>query len=289
MPLHVGAPVRQVGERELARGAAARRARRGRARARARAPPAPRGSSPSAPTAAASSAVQVEPDRHGLAPATAPVVRHRARGVARAPREGQGSAGCGARRTSRYGRVAVALAEARARRRARCAAALAPRRAAGARIVFTNGCFDLLHPGPRALPRGRAGARRRAGRRPERRRLGAAAEGRRAPDPARSRSAPRCSPALAAVDHVVVFDEDTPLALIAALAPDVLVKGADWAAEDIVGRDEVASRAAAASSASTWCPGVSTTELIRRIRAALDRRVCQPAAMVAPCPLWRAL
>src|SRR6185369_1894545 len=93
-------------------------------------------------------------------------------------------------------------------------AALAPRRAAGARIVFTNGCFDLLHPGHvRYLAAARAlgdvlvvglkGAGRPVLRLDERAEVLAG---------------------LAAVDHLIVFDEDTPRALIVALAPDALVK-----------------------------------------------------------------
>jgi D-beta-D-heptose 7-phosphate kinase/D-beta-D-heptose 1-phosphate adenosyltransferase len=143
-------------------------------------------------------------------------------------------------------------------------AALAPRRAAGARVVFTNGCFDLLHPGhvrylaaARALGdvlvvglNGDASVRRLKG---AGRPILAAAE------------RAEVLAGLAAVDHVVVFDDDTPRALIAALAPDVLVKGADWAAEDIVGRDEVLARGGRVERIDL-VPGVSTSELIRRIR-----------------------
>src|SRR6185369_7454877 len=145
-------------------------------------------------------------------------------------------------------------------------AALAPRRAAGARVVFTNGCFDLLHPGHvRYLAAARA--------------LGDAlvvgmnddASVARAKGPSRPilRLAERAEvlAALAAVDHLIVFDEDTPRALIAALRPDVLVKGADWAAEDIVGADEVRA-AGGRVERITLVPGVSTTDLIRRIRGA---------------------
>ena len=71
---------------------------------------------------------------------------------------------------------------------------------------------------------------------------------------------------LAAVDHVVVFAEDTPLRLIEPLAPDVLVKGADWGADDIVGRDVVRRRGGRVERIDL-VPGVSTSELIRRIRA----------------------
>jgi D-glycero-beta-D-manno-heptose 1-phosphate adenylyltransferase len=144
-------------------------------------------------------------------------------------------------------------------------AVLAPRRAAGERVVFTNGCFDLLHPGhvrylgaARALGdvlvlglNGDASVRRLKG--PGRPILTAAERA-------------EVLAGLAAVDHVVVFDEDTPRELIAAIGPDVLVKGADWKLEDIVGRAEVEARGGRVERVSI-VPGVSTTELLRRIRA----------------------
>jgi D-beta-D-heptose 7-phosphate kinase/D-beta-D-heptose 1-phosphate adenosyltransferase len=70
---------------------------------------------------------------------------------------------------------------------------------------------------------------------------------------------------LAAVDHVIVFDDDTPRALVAALLPDVLVKGADWAAEDIAGAAEVRAAGGRVERVDL-VPGVSTSELIRRVR-----------------------
>ena len=143
-------------------------------------------------------------------------------------------------------------------------AALAPRRAAGVRVVFTNGCFDLLHPGhvrylaaARALGdvlvvglNGDASVRRQKG--PGRPVLGAEERA-------------EVLSGLAAVDYVILFDEDTPRALIAALGPDVLVKGADWAAEDIVGGDEVLARGGRVERIDV-VPGASTSEIIRRIR-----------------------
>ena len=143
--------------------------------------------------------------------------------------------------------------------------ALAPRRAAGARVVFTNGCFDLLHPGHvRYLAAARAlGDLLVVG-------LNGDASVRRLKGPGRPvlRLEERAEvlAGLAAVDHLIVFDDDTPRALIAALAPDVLVKGADWAAEDIVGRDEVLARGGRVERI-TMVPGVSTSELLRRIRS----------------------
>ena len=140
---------------------------------------------------------------------------------------------------------------------------LAARRAGGARIVFTNGCFDLLHPGHvRYLAAARAlGDVLVVG-------LNGDASVRRLKGPGRPvlRLAERAEviAALAAVDHIVVFDDDTPAAVIEAVAPDVLVKGADWAAEDIVGRDAVLARGGRVERIDL-VPGVSTSEIIRRI------------------------
>jgi len=144
-------------------------------------------------------------------------------------------------------------------------ATLAVRRAAGARIVFTNGCFDLLHPGhvrylaaARALGdvlvvglNGDASVRRLKG--PGRPILGAAER-------------VEVVAGLSAVDHIVLFEEDTPRELIAALAPDVLVKGADWPIEEIAGRDLVLARGGRVARIPL-VPGVSTSEIIRRIRS----------------------
>lgn len=144
-------------------------------------------------------------------------------------------------------------------------AALAPVRAAGRRVVFTNGCFDLLHPGHvRYLAAARAlGDVLVVGLN------GDASVGR-----LKGAGRPVLTVAeraevlagLAAVDHVIVFDEDTPRALIAALAPDVLVKGADWKDDDIVGRDEVLAGGGRVERIAL-VPGASTSEIIRRIRA----------------------
>jgi rfaE bifunctional protein nucleotidyltransferase chain/domain len=144
-------------------------------------------------------------------------------------------------------------------------AALAPRRAAGARVVFTNGCFDLLHPGHvRYLAAARAlGDLLVVG-------LNSDASVRRLKGAGRPiLSAPERAEVLAglaAVDYVVMFDEDTPRALIAAVGPDVLVKGADWAPEDIVGADEVTARGGRVERVDL-VPGVSTSDLIKRIRS----------------------
>ena len=144
-------------------------------------------------------------------------------------------------------------------------AALAPRRAGGARIVFTNGCFDLLHPGHvRYLAAARAlGDVLVVG-------LNSDASVTRIKGPGRpvlhAEERAEVLAALTAVDHVIVFDDDTPRALIAAVAPDVLVKGADWAERDIVGRDEVVARGGRVERIA-MVEGVSTSEILRRIRS----------------------
>lgn len=144
-------------------------------------------------------------------------------------------------------------------------AALAPRRAAGARVVFTNGCFDLLHPGHvRYLAAARAlGDLLVLG-------LNDDASVRRLKGAGRpilsELERAEVLAGLAAVDHVILFADDTPLRLITTLRPDVLVKGADWALADIVGRAEVEA-AGGRVERVTVVPGVSTTELLRRIRA----------------------
>jgi len=143
-------------------------------------------------------------------------------------------------------------------------ATLAPRRAAGARIVFTNGCFDLLHPGHvRYLASARAlGDVLVVG-------LNGDASVRRLKGPGRPilllDERAEVLAGLAAVDHLIAFDEDTPRALIAALGPDVLVKGADWAEDEIAGREETLARGGRVERIPL-VPGVSTSELIRRIR-----------------------
>jgi D-beta-D-heptose 7-phosphate kinase/D-beta-D-heptose 1-phosphate adenosyltransferase len=145
-------------------------------------------------------------------------------------------------------------------------AALAPGRGAGARLVFTNGCFDLLHPGHvRYLAAARAlGDVLVVG-------LNDDASVRRLKGAGRPilQAAERAEVlgGLAAVDHIVVFADDTPRRLIALLEPDILVKGADWAADDIVGHDLVLARGGRVERVAV-VPGLSTSELIRRIRTA---------------------
>ncbi len=149
--------------------------------------------------------------------------------------------------------------------RERLRQAAAEDRRAGRTIVFTNGCFDLLHPGHvRSLREARAlGDRlvvglnsdasvRRQGKGPERPIL---AEAERA----------ELLAALDMVDYVSIFDEDTPLELIRSVAPDVLVKGMDWADDRIAGADFVRQRGGRIERLPIHA-GWSTSELVRRIR-----------------------
>jgi len=145
------------------------------------------------------------------------------------------------------------------------AAIAAQARRDGRRIAFTNGCFDLLHVGHiRYLAAARdaadllivgvnddASVRRLKG--PTRPLV---------PDAARA----EVLAALAAVDYVTLFSEDTPYELIRAVQPDVLVKGSDWAPDQVVGRDVVEAR----GGRVLLIPVVadfSTTTLVERLRS----------------------
>jgi D-beta-D-heptose 7-phosphate kinase/D-beta-D-heptose 1-phosphate adenosyltransferase len=137
-------------------------------------------------------------------------------------------------------------------------------KAAGRRVVFTNGCFDLLHPGHVALLE-------------QARRFGdvlvvgvnSDASVTRLKGPGRpvvpASERVEALRALEAVARVVVYDEDTPRELIAALLPDVLVKGADWAEDRIVGRAEVEAAGGRVERVDL-VPGRSTTAVLERIR-----------------------
>lgn len=139
-------------------------------------------------------------------------------------------------------------------------------RTQGKRIVFTNGCFDLMHVGhTRYLQAARDlgdllvvavnsdESVRSLNKAPDR---PIVPEGQRAEVVA----------ALGCVDYVVLFNEPDPHNLIAALQPDVLVKGGDWAVERIVGREIVEARGGVVRTLPL-VPGVSTTTLIQRIRS----------------------
>jgi rfaE bifunctional protein nucleotidyltransferase chain/domain len=145
-------------------------------------------------------------------------------------------------------------------------ALVARERESGRRIVFTNGVFDVLHPGHvRYLRDARAlGDLLIVGVNSDRstRALNKAPD--RPINPENERA--EVLAALASVDAVVVFDEDTPHAVITALQPDILVKGADWGADAIVGRDVVEARGGQVVRISL-APGYSTTAIIERIRA----------------------
>jgi D-glycero-beta-D-manno-heptose 1-phosphate adenylyltransferase len=137
-------------------------------------------------------------------------------------------------------------------------------RSVGKTIVFTNGVFDLLHPGHvRYLRQARAlGDALMVGVNSDR--SVRANKGPARPVMPEQERAEVLS-ALACVDAAVIFDEETPRALIAALQPDVLVKGADWAANAIVGRDIVEARGGQVVRV-TIEPGYSTTKILEKIR-----------------------
>ena len=135
----------------------------------------------------------------------------------------------------------------------------------GKRIVFTNGCFDLMHIGhTRYLQAAKD--------------LGdllvvgvnsdtSAKMLNKAPDRPIVSDAQRAEvvAALGCVDYVILFNEPDPHSLIAALQPDVLVKGGDWAVERIVGREIVEARGGLVKTIPL-VPDISTTSLIQRIR-----------------------
>jgi len=130
-------------------------------------------------------------------------------------------------------------------------------------IVFTNGCFDLLHPGHvDLLERARAlGDRLIVGLNSDRSVRALKGEGRPLL-PQEERAA--ILRALRCVDEVIIFDELTPARVIEALQPDVLVKGGDWPVEQIIGADAVL-RAGGRVLSLALKPGYSTTALVQRI------------------------
>jgi D-beta-D-heptose 7-phosphate kinase/D-beta-D-heptose 1-phosphate adenosyltransferase len=142
-------------------------------------------------------------------------------------------------------------------------------RQSGRRIVFTNGVFDLLHPGHvRYLQAARA----------EGDALIVAVNSDRSVRAIKGPSRPltpegeraEILAALECVDAVVIFDEDTPAAIVAALQPDVLVKGADWAADRIVGRDTVEARGGRVVRIPLEA-GWSTSAIVEKIRSSGDQ------------------
>jgi D-beta-D-heptose 7-phosphate kinase/D-beta-D-heptose 1-phosphate adenosyltransferase len=139
-------------------------------------------------------------------------------------------------------------------------------KAAGRRVVFTNGCFDLLHPGHvRLLEAARAqGDLLVVGLNSDASVRALKGEGRPILPQSERAEALR---ALEAVDRVLVYDDPTPRAVIAALLPDVLVKGADWALDAVVGREEVEAAGGRVVRVELE-PGQSTTALVGKIRGA---------------------
>lgn len=136
----------------------------------------------------------------------------------------------------------------------------------GRRVVFTNGCFDLLHPGhTRYLCAARAlGDYLIVAMNSDRSVRSIKGAGRPVmPEEARA----EVLASLGFVDAVVLFDEDDPQRVIEVLVPDVLVKGADWKEEDIVGADVVRSAGGEVQRIEV-VPGYSTTDIIERIRSA---------------------
>ncbi|HOY27997.1 MAG TPA: D-glycero-beta-D-manno-heptose 1-phosphate adenylyltransferase [Flavobacteriales bacterium] len=135
----------------------------------------------------------------------------------------------------------------------------------GDRIVFTNGCFDILHRGHVEYLQEAAalGDRLIIGVNSDAsvRRLGKAPD--RPLNDEVSRAKVLC--ALRLVDAVIIFDQDTPLELIQAIGPDILVKGGDWTEDRIVGADIVKARGGEVHSLKL-VDGFSTTALVERIR-----------------------
>lgn len=134
----------------------------------------------------------------------------------------------------------------------------------GKRVVFTNGVFDILHPGHvryLATARSHGDALIVA--------VNSDRSVRAIKGPTRpvNTEADRAEviTALACVDAAVVFDEDTPLDIISAIRPDVLVKGADWAHDAIVGRDIVEARGGVVIRVKVE-EGHSTTNVIKKVK-----------------------
>jgi rfaE bifunctional protein nucleotidyltransferase chain/domain len=141
----------------------------------------------------------------------------------------------------------------------------AEQRDAGRRIVFTNGVFDLLHPGHvRYLATARGfGDVLVVGVNSDR----SARLLDKGPDRPLNQAEERAEvlASLAVVDAVTIFDEATPHEVVLALQPDVLVKGADWARGTIVGADIVEARGGRVERVA-FAPGYSTTGMIERVR-----------------------
>ncbi len=146
----------------------------------------------------------------------------------------------------------------------------AARKGRGERLVFTNGCFDLLHPGHiRCLEEARSfgdllivavnsDSSVCANKGPSRPVM-----------PEEERAELLAS--LRCVDYVTIFDDATPRELITRIVPDVLVKGADWGPGQIVGRDEVEAAGGRVISIPVM-PGFSTTAILEKVANLPKRR-----------------
>ena len=136
--------------------------------------------------------------------------------------------------------------------------------AKGGRVVFTNGVFDLLHPGHvRYLIDARALGDALIVAINSDRSVRANKGSSRPINPQDERA--EVVAALRSVDAVTIFDEDTPRAVIAAIQPDVLVKGADWDANSIVGREIVEARGGQVVRVEL-AKGFSSTRLMEKVR-----------------------
>jgi D-beta-D-heptose 7-phosphate kinase/D-beta-D-heptose 1-phosphate adenosyltransferase len=137
-------------------------------------------------------------------------------------------------------------------------------------VVFTNGCFDLLHPGHlRGLELARElGDVLIVG-------LNSDASVRQLKGPGRpvipERERAEILAALESVDAVVIFDELTPHEVISRLLPDVLVKGGDWPGDQIVGREEVEAAGGRVVSVPL-VPGYSTSAILQKIREGFGKK-----------------
>ena len=138
-------------------------------------------------------------------------------------------------------------------------------RASGETVVFTNGCFDLLHVGHVTLLEDcrRFGSKVVLG-------LNTDASVQRLKGPSRpvvnEADRARVMAALGAVDAVTLFDEDTPMELIRTLQPDVLVKGGDYTVETVVGHEVVLAAGGRVEIVPT-VEGFSTTGIVRKLQA----------------------
>jgi D-beta-D-heptose 7-phosphate kinase/D-beta-D-heptose 1-phosphate adenosyltransferase len=163
--------------------------------------------------------------------------------------------------------------------RGRLVAEIHRRRMAGHAVVFTNGCFDILHVGHVRLLREAAalGDYLVVG-------MNSDASVRRLKGPGRPLNSAEARAevvgALGSVDAVTVFDEDTPLELITAIRPDVLVKGGDYSPEQVVGRVEVEA-AGGRLVLIPLVPGHSTSRLVQH---APERELTRHAAEPVPAP-----